>query len=85
MHGKVGLRGRAMQADADSVIHVSCILLGFIVAQVCHFAMHQDTRLPLILAVAGPHAHEAAGSLPAAEPPTGHLEQDINHEVYALL
>ena len=65
-----------MQADADSVIHPCSIFLGFVVAQVCHFAMDQNACLPLVLAVAGPYPHVAAGALPAAETPSRHLQDN---------
>jgi hypothetical protein len=38
-----------------------------------HLAMHKDSGLPLVLAVAAAYAHEAAGALPAAEAPPWHL------------
>ena len=64
-----------MQADAHSVIHSGCIFFSLIVAQVRDLAMHQDACLPLVLAVAGPYSHVAAGALPAAEPTPWHLQQ----------
>lgn len=35
--------------------------------------MHQDAGLPLVLAVAAAHTHEAAGALSAAEAPPRHF------------
>ena len=62
-----------MQADADPVIHLGRVFFSLIVAQVSDLAVHQDTRLPLVLAVAGAHTHVAAGALPTAESPPGNL------------
>lgn len=73
MQGKVGLSSCAVQADANPVIHTGRIFFSLIVTQVGDFAMHQDARLPLVFAVAGANTHEAAGALPAAEPPARYL------------
>lgn len=63
-----------MQADTHSVIHPCCLFFCLIVPQVSDLAMHQNTRLPLVLAVAGTNTHVAACALPAAETPSGHLQ-----------
>ncbi len=43
------------------------------ICRLADLAVHEDAGLPLVLAVAAAHAHEAAGALPAAEAPPGHF------------
>ena len=62
-HGEVRLGLFAMQRQRDSIVHPSSILLGLVIAQMRHLAVHQDSRLPLVFPIGGPHSHETRRSL----------------------